>query len=368
MEQYADDILEVRHVTNYYKAAGTHLFGGGKKKRVLNDVSLTIHNDEFFGLVGESGSGKSTLANCILGLIPYEGEIAVNGQPAPYDRRLVQAVFQDPMSALDPRKTIGFTLQEPLRAHRKYLAENGIIVTKEDRLKKVHEMLTLVGLDPSYADRYPDALSGGQRQRVCIAASLMLSPPLILADEAISALDVSVGSQILNLFMEIHDKADFGMLFISHNLNVVYYLCDRIAVLYNGQIVEQGDAEILYSRPRHPYTKQLLSAVPELGRTKASSPKYSGYAGSASNTAPASNDPGQTAHAAGSPAAAESACAPADAEAHAGISMASGCPFADRCPERKAACGGVIPFKNVSEPAEDGSGAMREHLVRCVLV
>lgn len=343
MEQYTDDILEVRHVTNYYKAAGTHLFGGGKKKRVLNDVSLTIRNDEFFGLVGESGSGKSTLANCILGLIPYEGEIVVNGRPAPYDRRLVQAVFQDPMSALDPRKTIGFTLQEPLRAHRKYLAENGIIVTKEDRQKKVAEMLTLVGLDPSYADRYPASLSGGQRQRVCIAASLMLSPPLILADEAISALDVSVGSQILNLFMEIHDKTDFGMLFISHNLNVVYYLCDRIAVLYNGQIVEQGDAELLYSRPRHPYTKQLLSAVPELGRSV----------------------PGANAR----PAAAKAAAPAPEKAAPATLSPdipESGCPFADRCPGRKAACGGLVPLKDISETGKDGTA--REHLVRCALV
>lgn len=360
MEQLRDDILEVRHVTNYYKASGTHLFGGGARKRVLNDVSLTIHNDEFFGLVGESGSGKSTLANCILGLIPYEGEIAVNGQPAPYDRRLVQAVFQDPMSALDPRKTIGFTLQEPLRAHRKYLADNGIIVTKEDRQKKVAEMLTLVGLDPSYADRYPAALSGGQRQRVCIAASLILSPPLILADEAISALDVSVGSQILNLFMEIHDKTDFGMLFISHNLNVVYYLCDRIAVLYNGQIVEQGDAELLYSRPCHPYTRQLLSAVPELGRSLEISGKRPVHV---ANTA-ADATAGAAANAVANATANAAENATVKAVTNEDIPE-SGCPFADRCPERKAACSATVRMKDIS--ITDADGTKHEHLVRCAL-
>ena len=375
----AADILEVRHVTNYYAGTGSSLLPGRHRHRVLNDVSLTIHNDEFFGLVGESGSGKSTLANCILGLIPYEGEIFVAGKPSPYNEkhrtrgqvleytRNVQAIFQDPLSALDPGKTISFTLQEPLKAHSRYLAEKGIIRNREDREKRVREVLSLCDLDPSYADRRPGGLSGGQRQRVCIAASLMLSPPLILADEAISALDVSVGSQILNLFRDIDEKADFAMLFISHNLNVVYYLCDRIAVLFNGQIVEQGDSEQLYSDPKHPYTQLLLSAVPGLGKSgtengqdtgaaNAGETKTSGGAESAgkAGTEGKTEGPGK----AEDPRRAEAGEAQADAEE-------DGCPYAARCPKATAACREKIPLKDISVRQADGT--VKEHMVRCVL-
>ena len=350
----AADILEVRHLTNYYAGTGSSLLPGRHRRRVLNDVSLTIHNDEFFGLVGESGSGKSTLANCILGLIPYEGEIYVDGRPSPYNTRHrtreqvleytrnVQAVFQDPLSALDPGKTISFTLQEPLKVHSKYLAEQGIIRSKEDREKKVREVLSLCDLDPSYADRKPGSLSGGQRQRVCIAASLMLSPPLILADEAISALDVSVGSQILNLFRDIDEKADFAMLFISHNLNVVYYLCDRIAVLFNGQIVEQGDSEELYSDPKHPYTQLLLSSVPGLGKPLSENGQESGAAGGTED-----KDGEETADSTGSG------------------EEDDVCPYAARCPKASAACRKKIPLKDISVRQQDQT--VREHLVRCVL-
>lgn len=197
----------------------------------------------------------------MLGLIPFDGQIKVAGME--YSRknrqeftRCVQAVFQDPLSSLNPRRTIAATLEEPLLAHG--------IGTPESRRAKAIEMLELVGLDGSYADRLPRELSGGQRQRVCIGAALMIDPELVIADEATSALDVSVGAQILNLFQEIHDRKDFAMLFISHNLNVVYYLCDRIAVMYRGSIVEQGDSESLYNSPMHPYTRTLLSAIPEI--------------------------------------------------------------------------------------------------------
>ncbi|MBQ9613513.1 MAG: ABC transporter ATP-binding protein [Lachnospiraceae bacterium] len=257
---YNKEILQVEHLTNYYDDNSLGIFEERKRKKVLDDVSLTIHNDEFFGLVGESGCGKSTLANAILGLIPYEGSIKINGtlrtpKNGKEFTRLVQAVFQDPLSALDPRRTIGFTMREPLRVHK--------IGTAKEQIAAVHRMLDAVGLDASYADRYPRELSGGQRQRVCIGASLMLQPPLLIADEAISALDVSVGAQILNLFNEIDAGADFAMLFISHNLNVEYYFCDRIAVMYRGQIVEIGTAEDIYQHARHPYTKLLLSAIPD---------------------------------------------------------------------------------------------------------
>lgn len=255
------EILQVNHVYNAYEENGLGIFAKKKVVPVLDDVSFTIHHNEFFGLVGESGCGKSTLGNAILGLIPFNGDIQVNG--IRYSKKEkdkftenVQAVFQDPLSALNPKKTIGFTLEEPLKVHH--------IGTKEERLRRVNEMLELIGLDASYRNRYPHELSGGQRQRVCIGAALMLHPKLIIADEAISALDVSVDSQILNLFREIHEKMELSLLFISHNLNVVYYLCDRIAVMYRGNIVELGSAEDIYNNPQHPYTKLLLSAIPDI--------------------------------------------------------------------------------------------------------
>ena len=261
MNKKSEEILEISHVTNRYRDSGTGFFSRSKMTRVLNDVDLTIHRDEIFGLVGESGCGKSTLGKAVLGLIPFDGQIKVAGME--YSRkkrqeftRCVQAVFQDPLSSLNPRRTIAATLEEPLLAHG--------IGTPDSRRAIAIEMLELVGLDGSYADRLPRELSGGQRQRVCIGAALMIDPELVIADEATSALDVSVGAQILNLFQEIHDRKDFAMLFISHNLNVVYYLCDRIAVMYRGSIVEQGDSESLYNAPMHPYTRTLLSAIPEI--------------------------------------------------------------------------------------------------------
>lgn len=261
MDKKCEEILEISHVTNRYRDSGGGIFSKAKMTRVLNDVSLTIHRDEMFGLVGESGCGKSTLGKAVLGLIPFEGEIRVDGKEYARTGRKeftasVQAVFQDPLSSLNPRRTIAATLEEPLLAHG--------IGTKESRRQKALEMLETIGLDATYADRLPRDLSGGQRQRVCIGAALMLDPDLVIADEATSALDVSVGAQILNLFQEIHARKDFAMLFISHNLNVVYYLCDRIAVMYRGSIVEQGDAESLYNHPMHPYTRMLLSAIPEI--------------------------------------------------------------------------------------------------------
>ena len=261
MNNKSEEILEISHVTNRYRDSGAGFFSRSKLTRVLNDVNLTIHRDELFGLVGESGCGKSTLGKAVLGLIPFEGQIRVGGMEYTRKNRqeftsAVQAVFQDPLSSLNPRRTIAQTLEEPLLAHG--------IGTPQSRREKAVEMLELVGLDESYADRLPRELSGGQRQRVCIGAALMIDPELVIADEATSALDVSVGAQILNLFQEIHDRKDFAMLFISHNLNVVYYLCDRIAVMYRGSIVEQGDSESLYNAPMHPYTRTLLSAIPEI--------------------------------------------------------------------------------------------------------
>lgn len=253
------DILELKSVNAGYS----------DKKGVLKNVSLSIKHNEFFGLVGESGCGKSTLSRAILGLLPFEGSIRVNGVSLSAHNRLslsreVQAVFQDPLAALNPRHTIGFSMEEPLRIHK--------IGTKEERRILVNNMIEKVGLDKSLLSRYPSELSGGQRQRICIGSSLMLRPKLVVADEATSALDVSVGSQILNLFQQIHSEMEFSLLFISHNINVVYYLCDRIAVMFKGRIVEQGTADDICNRPLHPYTRLLMSAVPDLDDVKPKTP------------------------------------------------------------------------------------------------
>ncbi len=319
MEKKSEEIVEISHVTNRYRDSGSGIFSKTKMTRVLNDVSLTIHRDEIFGLVGESGCGKSTLGKAVLGLIPFEGTIRVSGME--YSRRnrtefssSVQAVFQDPLSSLNPRRTIAATLEEPLLVHG--------IGTKESRRQKAIEMLELVGLDASYADRLPRELSGGQRQRICIGAALIIDPELVIADEATSALDVSVGAQILNLFREIHDKKEFAMLFISHNLNVVYYLCDRIAVMYRGCIVEQGDAESLYNAPLHPYTRMLLSAIPEIEQAD----ELAGYGFTETRRE----------------------------------SAAGACDFYHRCPYATKACKKRPELESAIAP-EQG----REHLVRC---
>ena len=322
METKSEEILEISHVTNRYRDSGAGFFSRTKMTRVLNDVSLKIHRDEIFGLVGESGCGKSTLGKAVLGLIPFEGEIRVNGMEYRSGKRSaftqsVQAVFQDPLSSLNPRRTIAQTLEEPLLAHG--------VGTKESRRQKAIEMLELVGLDESYADRLPRELSGGQRQRVCIGAALMIDPDLVIADEATSALDVSVGAQILNLFREIHARKEFAMLFISHNLNVVYYLCDRIAVMYRGSIVEQGDAESLYNNPLHPYTRMLLSAIPEIEETDALG-RY-GFVETRRESAP------------------------------------GGCDFYHRCPYATDACRQRPELRDVQGAEAKGEGT--EHLVRC---
>ena len=305
----ADEILEVRSVSAGY----------GDKKGVLKNVTLGIKHNEFFGLVGESGCGKSTLSRAILGLLPFEGAIRVNGISRTAQNRLafareVQAVFQDPLASLNPQHTIAFSMEEPLKIHK--------IGSKAERKDAVFKMLEKVGLDKSIASRHPSELSGGQRQRVCIGSSLMLKPKLVIADEAVSALDVSVGSQILNLFQEIHSEMEFSLLFISHNINVVYYLCDRIAVMFKGRIVEQGTADAICNRPLHPYTRLLMSAVPDLDDdTKPSSPlvKFK----------------------------------------RAEDVMEGACGFYRRCPYSTAVCARESALVNAAEIGED------EHLVRC---
>ncbi|MDR1643473.1 MAG: ATP-binding cassette domain-containing protein [Clostridiales bacterium] len=268
-----EPLLEARHLTNYYEGIGG-LFGG-KAKKALSDVSFDIGKGEVFGVVGESGCGKSTLCKAILGLIEYEGQILVDGELlgsryTKAQRAKVQMVFQDPNGALNPKKRIGWIMEEPLRIHKLY--------SKVERLKRIDSMLELIGLDSSYKTRFPSELSGGQKQRVCIGASLMLNPALLVADEPVSALDVSAGAQILNLLKDLHQRLSLSILLISHNLNVVYYMSDRIAVMRDGQIVELGKAEDIYNSAKHSYTKALLAAIPDIAQERAAPALGAGFA------------------------------------------------------------------------------------------
>lgn len=232
-----------------------------ERQMVLRDIDFRIYPKQFTALVGESGSGKTTLARIISGqLRPLSGHIYLNGreisQLTAHQRRKarlgMQMVFQDPYSSLHPLQKIGRQMEEPLLVQGDF--------SREERRRKVEEMLAAVGLDPEVAERFPQNLSGGQRQRAAIGCALITRPQLLIADEPVSALDLSVQAQILNLFQRLRRDFDFACLFISHDLDVVRYLCDRVAVLHDGVIVEEDKAQRLFAGPRHPYTQQLLSA------------------------------------------------------------------------------------------------------------
>ncbi|HOO36887.1 MAG TPA: ATP-binding cassette domain-containing protein [Deltaproteobacteria bacterium] len=311
-------LLDVQNLTKHFDISGGFLeqlrlenMRINLKKTIvhaLNDVSLSIFSGETFSVVGESGCGKSTLGRAVLGLYPIDGgQIFYLGkridsknsrQMLPY-RRKMQMVFQDPYASLNPRMKVEQTLMEPMLFHNP-----GISAAQAK--ERVSEVMEQVGVDPSWASRYPHEFSGGQRQRISIARALMVEPEFIVADEPISALDVSIQAQILNLFMDAQEDRGLTYMFITHDMSVVKHISTRVAVMYLGTICELAKTEELFSHPRHPYTKALLSAIPVLGTKKADHIKLKG-------------------------------------EVPTPIELPSGCVFHNRCPYAFDRCSAEIP-------------------------
>ena len=238
-------VLSVSHVTSGYRDGG--LFTKGPYQEVLHDVSFDVHHKEILGLVGESGTGKTTLARTILGIVqPDQGSVT-------HFTQRPQMIFQDPYSSLNPAYSVAWSLEEPLRIYGKYDAR--------ERERRVREMLKLVELPEECLKAKPHELSGGQRQRVSIAMALIQRPKFLIADEPVSALDVTIQAQILKLLKDLRDELELSYLFISHDLNVVYQLCDRVLVMKKGRIVEQGTVDEIFNHPQQEYTKQLLRAA-----------------------------------------------------------------------------------------------------------
>ena len=309
------------------------LFGGRPAVAAVADVSLEVMPGETLGIVGESGCGKSTLGRMAVGLLrPSGGDVFIKGLPlydatahadyAAFRRGLagvVQMVFQDPYSSLNPRMTIGESVAEPLRCSLAW--RDGKAVGEADIQQRAHAMLEEVGLGAGAASRYPHEFSGGQRQRVAIARALVTRPAFVVCDEPTSSLDASVQSQVLNLLRDLQDSLGLAYLFISHDLAVVRHMSDRVAVMYRGLVVEEGDAESLFAAPLHPYTRLLLDSVPGADR----------HAGSL-------NPPADDARPPAPAEAARDADAPKRVKDASPLSPGQGCPFAPRCPEAAPVC------------------------------
>ena len=319
-------LLEVRNLKKYFPVRGGMFHRVVNQVRAVDGVSFTIKKGQTLGLVGESGCGKSTLGRAILRLHePSSGEILVNGaditgftrQQMVVERRQLQIIFQDPFASLSPRRTVAQTIREPLDVHR--------VGTKEDRENRVTELLDVVGMSPQVRDRYPHEFSGGQRQRIGIARALALNPEFIVADEPVSALDVSVQSQVLNLIAKLKREHGIAFLFISHDLAVIQHVSDEIGVMYLGHIVEHASVEDLYAGPKHPYTRALLSAVPVPDPTR--KPERIVLSGDVPSP----------------------------------MNPPAGCPFHTRCPDAKAICSTTPP------PRRNVGSDAKPHEVSCHL-
>ncbi len=303
-----ENILEVSQLKKFFPIKKGLLLREVGQVKAVDDVSFTVKKGETLGLVGESGCGKSTLGRAIIrlyeptsGSVSFKGEnwLGLSGETLRQKRRNMQMIFQDPYASLDPRMTVGQILSEPFVVHG--------IGSAQERKEKVKNLLETVGLKASHINRYPHEFSGGQKQRICIARALALEPELIICDEPVSALDVSIQAQILNLMADLQKKFQLTYLFISHDLSVIEHLCDRIAVMYLGKIVEIAPREQLYRSPKHPYTKALIAAIPKLGEGKQKITKSLG------------------------------------GEVPSPINPPSGCTFHPRCPHKMEKCAKAIP-------------------------
>jgi oligopeptide/dipeptide ABC transporter ATP-binding protein len=334
-----EPLLEVRDLVKHFPLGGRGLFARADGVvRAVDGVSLDVFPRETLALVGESGCGKTTLARTAALLLPptagsvrYRGEELTRLSRArlrPYRRR-IQMMFQDPFGSLDPRMRVSAIVAEPLDIHR--------LGSRPERRARVAELLSAVGLSPADGTRFPHEFSGGQRQRIALARALAPRPDLIIADEPVSALDVSIQSQVLNLMKELKERFGLSLLFIGHDLAVVDHIADRIAVMYLGRIVEIGGRDAVTGSPRHPYTRALLSAVPEATRArpqkaKAREPRVPEAEGVAGDVPSALNPP-------------------------------SGCPFHPRCPFAQDICREALP---PLEPVQEGEkGARAPHLAAC---
>ncbi len=257
-------LVDVKHLVKDFPGRGG-LFSRGTPVRAVDDVSFSIGAGETLGLVGESGSGKTTTGRCLLRLIePSSGEVrfkdtnvlALGARELRQARRHLQIVFQDPYSSLNPRMRAGDIVLEPLTIHK--------IGTKDQRIARVRQLFEMVGLDPADMQKFPHEFSGGQRQRIGVARAVALEPSFVICDEPVSALDVSVQAQVVNLLLDLQQRLGLTYLFIAHDLRLVRQICDRVAVMYRGRLVEVAPAERVFTAPVHPYTKALLSAIPHL--------------------------------------------------------------------------------------------------------
>ena len=306
-------LVEVKNLKKYFNI-NTGVFTS-KPLKAVDDVSFTIHKGETLGLVGESGCGKTTVGRTLLHLYkPTGGEIWFNGQQIATKRDLMNyrkktaMVFQDPYSSLNPRMTVADIIAEPLDVHKMYQ-------NKAERQERVLELMARVGLNSEHANRYAHEFSGGQRQRIGIARSLAMGPEFVVCDEPVSALDVSIQAQVINMFDELQEQLDLTYLFIAHDLLVVRHISDRIAVMYLGKMVELADSDEIYNHPLHPYTKCLMSAVPLPDPKKARENKRIVLSGDIPSP----------------------------------LNAPSGCPFRTRCPYATEECAQTMPaFKEVS--------------------
>ncbi len=336
----APPLLRVDRLKKHYPIRGGVLGGTIGAVRAVDGVSFELLPGETLGLVGESGCGKSTLGRTIMRLEdPTDGRVDFDGNDLASAkggelqrlRREIQMIFQDPYSSLNPRMTVGEIVREPLVVHR--------IGTRDEQVERVRELFETVGLTGEMLERYPHEFSGGQRQRIGIARALALDPRLVIADEPVSALDVSVQSQVLNLMVRLQRERGLTYLFISHDLSVVEHVSDAIAIMYLGKLVEVGPVDVVFGRPAHPYTRALLEAIPV-------------------------PDPRQRKEA-----------VPVRGETPSAMAPPPGCPFHPRCPFAVEACRTVVPeLEPVGSDtgAEDGSGAplgpppVRPHLAACI--